>query len=47
MSVIGSEEVRLDAEVAVNRADFGLIWNQRGMASMKSTIGVHAVFGKR
>ena len=37
-------EVRLDAEVPVNRADFGLTWNQMGMASMHNTITVHAVF---
>ncbi len=28
VSVVGSGEVRLDAEVRVNRADFGLTWNQ-------------------
>jgi polyisoprenoid-binding protein YceI len=37
-------EVWLDAEVQVNRADFGLTWNQLGMASMHNTITVHAVF---
>lgn len=47
VSVVGSGEVRLDAEVMVNRADFGLTWNQWGMTSMKNTITVHAVFGKR
>jgi len=47
VSVITPDEVRLDAEVRVNRADFGLTWNQMGMASMLSTITVHAVFGKR
>ena len=47
VSVLGSGEVRLDTEVQVNRADFGLTWNQMGMASMKNTITVHAVFGKR
>ena len=36
----------LDAEVTVNRADFGLTWNQWGMVSMKNTITVHAVFSK-
>ena len=35
------------ADVQVNRADFGLTWNQLGMASMANTIIVHAVFGKR
>jgi polyisoprenoid-binding protein YceI len=39
-----SGEVWLDAEVQVNRADFGLTWNQMGMASMNNTITVHAVF---
>jgi polyisoprenoid-binding protein YceI len=41
------DEVWLDAEVKVNRDDFGLTWNQLGMASMSNTITVHAVFGKR
>jgi polyisoprenoid-binding protein YceI len=46
VSVVGSGEVRLDAEVRVNRADFGLTWNQWGAVSMKNTIIVHAVFGR-
>ena len=46
VSVGGSGEVRLDAVVRVNRADFGLTWNQWGMVSMKNTITVHAVFGQ-
>jgi polyisoprenoid-binding protein YceI len=33
--------------VVVDRADFGLTWNQMGMASMHNTITVHAVFTKR
>ena len=37
-------EVWFDAEVQVNRADFGLTWNQLGMASMRNIITVHAVF---
>jgi polyisoprenoid-binding protein YceI len=40
-------EVWLDAEVQVNRGDFGLTWNQIGMASMDNTITVHAVFTRR
>lgn len=47
VSVVGPGEVWLDAEVQVNRADFGLTWNQMGLVSMKNTITVHAVFGKR
>ncbi len=37
-------EVRLDAEVPVNRADFGLTYSPLGMASMNNTIVVHALF---
>jgi polyisoprenoid-binding protein YceI len=40
-------EVWLDGELLVNRADFGLTWNQMGMASMNNTIIVHAVFTRR
>jgi polyisoprenoid-binding protein YceI len=43
-SVHGDGEIWLDAEVRINRADFGLTWNQMGMASMNNTITVHAVF---
>jgi polyisoprenoid-binding protein YceI len=46
-STFDSGEVWLDAEVQVNRADFGLTWNQMGMASMNNTITVHAVFTRR
>ena len=44
VSAVDAAEVWLDAEVQVNRADFGLTWNQMGMASMDNTITVHAVF---
>ena len=37
-------EVQLDAEVPVNRADFGLTYSPIRMASMHNTIHVHAVF---
>jgi polyisoprenoid-binding protein YceI len=37
-------EVSLDTELQVDRSDFGLLWNQMGMASMQNTITVHAVF---
>ncbi|MGH3153024.1 MAG: YceI family protein [Streptosporangiaceae bacterium] len=46
-SVQGDGGVWLDAEVRVNRADFGLTWNQMGMASMNSTLAIHAVFTRR
>ena len=37
-------EIGLDAEVPVNRADFGMTWNWLGIAAMDNTIVVHAVF---
>ena len=40
-------EVTLDGEVRVNRADFGLTWNQMGMASMHNMITAHAVFTRQ
>lgn len=36
--------IALDAAVQVDRSEFGLTWNQLGMASMKNTITIHAVF---
>jgi polyisoprenoid-binding protein YceI len=39
-------EVVLDATVHVDRSDFGLTWNQLGMASMKNTIAIHAVLAR-
>ena len=47
VSITRSGEVWLDAEVHVNRADFGLTWNQMGMASMNNTLTIHAVFARR
>ncbi len=46
-AVQGDGEVWLDAEVPVNRTDFGLTWNQLGMSSVHNTITVHAVFTRR
>ena len=40
-------EVWLDAEVPVNRADFGMTWNWMGIAPMNNTIVVHAVFTRQ
>jgi polyisoprenoid-binding protein YceI len=40
-------QVALDGEFQVNRADFGLTWNQLGMSSVHNTIAVHAVFIKQ
>jgi polyisoprenoid-binding protein YceI len=46
-SVPGHGEIWLDAEVRINRADFGLTWNQMGMVSMNNTLTIHAVFTRR
>jgi polyisoprenoid-binding protein YceI len=40
------DEVRLDAEVPVNRADFGLTYSPLRMAPLKHTIVIHAVFAR-
>jgi polyisoprenoid-binding protein YceI len=46
-SVRDKGEIWLDAEVHVNRADFGLTWNQMGMASMNNILAIHTVFIRR
>jgi polyisoprenoid-binding protein YceI len=46
-SVQADGGIWLDAEVRVNRADFGLTWNQLGMVSMNNTLAIHAVFTRR
>jgi polyisoprenoid-binding protein YceI len=40
-------EVQLDAELPVNRADFGLTYSPLRMASLNNTITVHAVFTRQ
>jgi polyisoprenoid-binding protein YceI len=40
-------EVRLDAELPVNRADFGLTYSPLRMASLHNTITIHAVFTRQ
>jgi polyisoprenoid-binding protein YceI len=40
-------EIWLDAELVINRADFGLTWNLLGLVSMDNAITVHAVFTRR
>ena len=43
---VGTDDgaLTLDGELPVNRADYGLTWNFLGIATMHSTIAVHAVF---
>jgi polyisoprenoid-binding protein YceI len=45
--VTGEGEIWLDAEARINRADFGLTWNQLGMAGVNNTLTIHAVFTRR
>jgi polyisoprenoid-binding protein YceI len=40
----GTGEVSLDAQVQVNRTDFGLTWNRMGLMSIHNTLTIHAVF---
>jgi polyisoprenoid-binding protein YceI len=40
-------EVLLDAEIPVNRADFGLTYSPLRMASLDNTITIHAVFTRQ
>ena len=44
VSANGNDELQLDAEIRVDRSEFGLTWNRMGMASMKNTLTIHAVF---
>jgi len=46
-SVQGDGVIWLDAEVDIDRADFGLTWNRLGMISMNNTLAIHAVFTRR
>jgi polyisoprenoid-binding protein YceI len=47
VSGFDSDELSLDGEARVNRAEFGLTWNQLGMASMDNMITVHLVFTRK
>jgi polyisoprenoid-binding protein YceI len=41
------DELTLDGELKVNRADFGLTWNFIGIAALDNTLVVHAVFTRQ
>jgi polyisoprenoid-binding protein YceI len=43
-AVQGNGEVWLDAQVPINRVDFGLTWNWMGLMSVDNVLTVHAVF---
>ena len=42
-----ADEVRLDAEIPVGRADFGLTYSPMRMASLNNTITIRAVFTRQ
>jgi polyisoprenoid-binding protein YceI len=44
VSALDVGEVRLDAEIQVNRSDYGMTWSPMRMASMHNTITIHLVF---
>lgn len=46
-SVRDDGEIWLDAEIHINRADFGLTWNLMGLVSMNNILIIHAVFTRR
>lgn len=46
-SVRDAGEISLEAEIHVNRADFGLTRRLMGIPSMHTTITIHAVFTRR
>jgi polyisoprenoid-binding protein YceI len=46
-SVCRDGEIWVEAELPINRADFGLTWNRLGMTSMHNTLTIHAVFSRR
>lgn len=46
-SVQGDGGIWLDAEVRINRADFGLTWNPMGMVGVNNTLTIHAAFTRR
>jgi polyisoprenoid-binding protein YceI len=46
-SMLAGGQVQLAGTVTIDRTEFGLSWNQLGMASMKNKITITAVFTRR
>jgi polyisoprenoid-binding protein YceI len=46
VSANGPGEISLDAELPVNRSQYGMSFNQLGMMSLDNIIAIHAVFTK-
>jgi polyisoprenoid-binding protein YceI len=43
----GDGELGLDAEVQINRADYGLTWTMLGLTTMDNVITIHVVFTRQ
>ena len=46
-SIQGDGGIWLDAEVRINRADFGLTWNPLGMVGVSNSLTIETVFTRR
>ena len=46
VSANGTDEISLDAELPINRSQYGMAFNQLGMMSVDNIITIHAVFAK-
>jgi len=46
VAAIGDDSIVLDAQVHVDRTDFGLTWNQLGMSSNQNALTLHAVLAR-
>ena len=46
VSANGTGEISLDAEIPVNRGQYGMSFNQLGMMSLDNIIAIHAVFAR-
>jgi polyisoprenoid-binding protein YceI len=46
VSAQGADQITLDAELPVNRGDYGMSFNQLNMMSLNNVITIHAVFTK-
>ena len=46
VSAQGADEIRVDAELPVNRGDYGMSFNRLNMMSLDNIISIHAVFTK-
>jgi polyisoprenoid-binding protein YceI len=46
VSAQGTDEIKLDAELPVNRGDYGMSFNQLNAMSLDNIITIHAVFTK-